>query len=239
MFIYKITNLINNKIYIGRTIQKLSYRWTQHKQSARNGCNFILHRAIRKYGVENFIFEQIDTAINLTELLKKESFYIKELNSLKPNGYNILECDVQGPNFIPWNKGKKTSLLFDFKKFDRPSRSGTKNSFYGKHHTEESLQKMSNSHKKFFEKIENREKLSLIHKKRWESSEKREEMAIKKGAKPFIIFKYSTMEQLGTYTNANQCAKDFDLWPSSICHVLNNRRKQTNGYTLKYIEQGE
>jgi predicted GIY-YIG superfamily endonuclease len=48
--IYKITNTINGKVYIGQTIQPLDKRWSQHKRSARMKEPYSIHRAIAKYG---------------------------------------------------------------------------------------------------------------------------------------------------------------------------------------------
>lgn len=90
--IYKITNLVNGKIYIGQTIEP-KRRWRDHKNK-NNKDNSIIGRAIKKYCIENFVFEIIDDAKSPEELNKLEEKYINELNSLKPNGYNILKyCD--------------------------------------------------------------------------------------------------------------------------------------------------
>ena len=59
--IYKITNLINNKVYIGQTIQTIEKRFIQHKSHARTGNNnHKLANALRKYGEDNFIVENIE-----------------------------------------------------------------------------------------------------------------------------------------------------------------------------------
>jgi group I intron endonuclease len=84
--IYKITCLINKKVYIGQTKQKPKRRWWQHK---KNKDNSYIGRAIIKYGEENFTFEVIDNADSLEELNLLEEKYINDLNSLSPNGYNI------------------------------------------------------------------------------------------------------------------------------------------------------
>lgn len=55
--IYKITNLVNNKVYIGQTERTLKERWGQHKYS--KGCKY-LHNAILKYGAESFKIEEIE-----------------------------------------------------------------------------------------------------------------------------------------------------------------------------------
>jgi group I intron endonuclease len=85
MIIYKATNKINSKIYVGQTTKKIEERMKSHLKK----CKTIFSKAINKHGFENFIFEIIDNATNKDELDEKEIYWIKELNSLTPNGYNI------------------------------------------------------------------------------------------------------------------------------------------------------
>lgn len=88
MWIYKITNIQNNKVYIGQTIRPIEQRFKRHINDALNNIlDTHFARAIRKYGKENFIFEQIDTAQTQDELNKKEQYWIKYYNSVE-NGYN-------------------------------------------------------------------------------------------------------------------------------------------------------
>lgn len=92
MFIYKITNLVNNKIYIGKVYNKTIYdRFNRHiKAAVKNNSKLYLHKAIRKHGKDNFIIEQIDTANNLDELNNKEKYWIKFYNSTNDKfGYNL------------------------------------------------------------------------------------------------------------------------------------------------------
>lgn len=58
--IYKITNTLNGKFYIGQTIMRLSSRWSKHKQDARNNAGWVMAAAIRKYGPEAFTIEVIE-----------------------------------------------------------------------------------------------------------------------------------------------------------------------------------
>ena len=87
--IYKITNLINEKIYIGQSVD-INYRFNNHKSESfnpkSNAYNTAIHRAIRKYGIENFSFEVIEECTK--ELLsEREIYWIAYYNSYE-NGYN-------------------------------------------------------------------------------------------------------------------------------------------------------
>lgn len=103
MFIYKITNLINGKIYIGQTVKSVQCRWTQHKRDALNGFDYILYRAMRKHGLDNFSVEEIDGANSLSELNYKETQYIWKFNShISQGGYNTLfgGNNKQSPQYV-------------------------------------------------------------------------------------------------------------------------------------------
>ena len=84
--IYKITNLLNQKCYIGQS-RDIKRRWNFHKAEVRrNHIDTYLYRAMKKYGIKNFSFEIIELC-NPEELNEKEIFWIKKYNSFK-NGYN-------------------------------------------------------------------------------------------------------------------------------------------------------
>lgn len=88
--IYKITNLINGKIYVGQS-NNIERRFAQHKSpyEQERFSDKPLYKAFKKYGIENFTFEIIEECI-IDELDIKEIYWIKELNSLvHQNGYNI------------------------------------------------------------------------------------------------------------------------------------------------------
>lgn len=85
--VYKCTNLINGKIYIGVTSAGLLVRSNQHikdSQKGVSGCK-LFASAIRKYGADNFYWKVIDTASSFEEMMLKEISYIFKL---KPE-YNI------------------------------------------------------------------------------------------------------------------------------------------------------
>ena len=86
MYIYQITNLKNQKVYIGQT-NNISKRWSNHK--CCNSPNMVIAKAIKKYGVENFKFEILYQGLSAEEADEKEIELIKEKQSLVPNGYNV------------------------------------------------------------------------------------------------------------------------------------------------------
>lgn len=91
-YIYKITNLVNGKIYVGKTCFSIYQRLKDHFYEAGNnmkGCSY-LNNAIRQYGEENFIVEPLEECEE-DSLNEREIFWIKELNSHVScgNGYNI------------------------------------------------------------------------------------------------------------------------------------------------------
>ena len=87
--IYVITNVVNGKQYVGQTKQSVVRRWRLHVRSTLNGSTYVLHCAIRKYGAEEFIVKQIDSAESLAKLNEKEALHILQLKTLAPSGYNL------------------------------------------------------------------------------------------------------------------------------------------------------
>lgn len=85
--IYKITNQLNGKVYIGQSID-IEERWKQHKRAWRDTSRkALLYEAIRKDGLGNFLFEIIEECPK-EKLNEREKFWIREYNSLE-DGYNM------------------------------------------------------------------------------------------------------------------------------------------------------
>lgn len=90
MEIYKIINLINFKIYIGLTTRTCEERFKEHIKNYKY-VDYAIYRAMRKYGIDNFKLESIETCDNLDDLILRESFWIKKLDTMNPNkGYNMI-----------------------------------------------------------------------------------------------------------------------------------------------------
>ena len=95
-FIYKITNTINGKSYIGQTIQNVKERFYQHcaTKCSKAVSNMAIHRAIKKYGKSNFTVEVIEE-IDFANLNDRERYWIKYYNSYN-NGYNSTKGGQDG-----------------------------------------------------------------------------------------------------------------------------------------------
>lgn len=125
MWIYKITNKINNKIYIGQSTHSVQKRFKRHLNDAlSNRLDTHLCRAIRKYGPENFYVEEIDEASSQNELNQKEHYWINYYDSLHI-GYNetdsVLKCG--GNTYI----NKTEEEMENIKEKIRQTKMGEKN----------------------------------------------------------------------------------------------------------------
>jgi group I intron endonuclease len=86
--IYRMT-FPNGKRYVGLTTQLLSKRMGRHRSNARNGSEYPVHAAIRKYGFDSVVVETIATADTKEELAVLECFHIKSEGCKHPSGYNL------------------------------------------------------------------------------------------------------------------------------------------------------
>lgn len=141
MIIYKATNKVNNKSYIGQTIYTLEKRKSGHLHSVRNNSTVYFHNAIRKYGEENFTWEVIDdTAKTIGELNLLEQKYIKEYYTFRDdpecNGYNLTAGGEGGDTL------SNHPNLKEIREKISVNISGEKNGFYGKTHSKETKERI-------------------------------------------------------------------------------------------------
>lgn len=111
-YIYKITNLLNRKIYIGYTqLETIQKRFEGHIENAETG-DTALGNAIRKYGSENFKIEKVCSGIMTIEKLKDlEIYFIKKFESKDPKGYNLTDGGDGGWTFVDSVKKKHSNSL--------------------------------------------------------------------------------------------------------------------------------
>ena len=137
--VYKTTNLINGKFYVG-----------QHNTSANDGylgSGKNILRAIRKYGKENFVRETLEYCTS-NDVNEKEIFWIKKLNSVNNKvGYNLHKGGTGG-NVVDWTKEKRiqhSEKMIGRKHSEETKKKmskvkiGKNNSFYGKQHSKETI----------------------------------------------------------------------------------------------------
>lgn len=107
--IYIIRNTINSKVYIGQTKVSLKLRFQNHLSAARNGKDYVIGKAIRKYGEENFYIELLEEC-TIEELNERERYWISYFNSTNNKfGYNI----SIGGNVIRTTKELDSNLIIN------------------------------------------------------------------------------------------------------------------------------
>lgn len=192
-YLYKISNILNNKVYIGQS-NKEKERWRQHKYYARqvNPIQYI-HRAMAKYGIENFIYEVIAMCQEAKYTNEIETLLIQQYNSCnKKFGYNI----APGGN-VAWNRGlpKEQQPMFGKKQSDFHSKRMTEvhkgkivifteqtkqkisDSNKGSKRSEDTKRKMSEARIGFKHTIDSKNKMSKSHTGKIISEEQKRKMS--------------------------------------------------------------
>ena len=133
--IYLITNIESGHKYVGQTTMRLSERWYEHKRAAKKWTiKVALYNAMNSYGIDKFECHKIAEAFSREELDILEQHYIRELNTLAPNGYNLTTGGYSF-NHTEKTKQKLRELLTP----DHPFRTA----WLGRNHTDESKKLMS------------------------------------------------------------------------------------------------
>lgn len=116
--IYKITNKINNKAYIGFTSNPVNSRWSMHKYQAKSKrSNAKIHSAIRDHGVDNFVLETLYQSLDIYHTLSMEQPFIDQYDSLD-NGYNS-QSGGQLPQITGYKKMKKVHNKREIKALEK------------------------------------------------------------------------------------------------------------------------
>lgn len=149
MIIYKITNRINGKVYIGQTTRSLDTRIREHFRQKKSPIS----KALRSVGLNGFTATVIDHAHSHEELDEKERFWIKYYDSLVPNGYNICTGGEGARGWRPTDeqraKMRESHIgLAAGEKNPMYGKTGELNHFYGKKHSDETRKRMSEHAKK-------------------------------------------------------------------------------------------
>ena len=207
--IYKITNLINKKYYIGSSLD-IKRRWKEHRCNLiKNKHNNIhLQKSWNKYGENSFLFEIIELVNDLKDLTIREQYYLDKANVLNSKIlYNI--CTIAYSTFgVRHTEETKNKMSTSHK---------------GITHNRDAILKMvqiKNKHSNI-----TKSKLSEINKGK-----------IAKNKQPIyqIGLDDNIIKQWDSITDA---AKTLNLSKSLICSVCQGKRKRTGGFKWQYVNQ--
>lgn len=217
--IYQIINIINNKKYIGSSIDMYK-RWTEHKRHLRRNKHhsIALQRAWNKYKEESFIFEVIEELSSIEFLKAKEQNY---LNQFKPE-YNTSKSSI-----CPM-LGRKHSQETIQKFKQRPKKLGPDNHAYGKKWTEERKQ----------EQI----KKMTGQKRTEETKAKQRAAALKRRAGnvllPFILKQRKPIQDSNgnIFVSLSEAGKFWSISVQTVCDILKGRHNHTRkGISFTYV----
>lgn len=230
--IYKVTNKVNNKIYIGQTTTSLKERMYHHVYRAEKELD-ITHthfiNALRKYGKDSFIWEEIDYAENQQELNNKEIYWIKYYNTIN-EGYNIqaggqnfdtdkfAETCGSKPFYAYKTNGEFVGEFINRKAFGRK---------YGvaDTHIADVLNHKYNSCNGYI----------FINKDEFTENLLKEKLSKVKQFRPFIAINIKTFEQFGPYNSIKECRESLNLKNNHIGEVLSGKRKSQDNYIFKFV----
>ena len=250
MIVYKTTNLINGKIYIGQSVKN---------DPKYLGSGDLIVAAIKKYGKNNFIKEILEECENINELNEKERKYIASYNSTDKNiGYNIAIGGTNGTMLnrkhseITKKKMSECSMVFIFSDENKENISKAN---LGRVISDETKEKMSASQKLMKHlpmSNEIKEKISESKKGKKASEETKQKMSIAHigGKNHFYGKKYSNKtlsirrkpiyqltingEFIQEWVGVNVAAKSLNISPSSISYVLTGKIQSTKNFKFIY-----
>ena len=206
MIIYKMTNKVNGKIYIGQTTRTLEERTREHLRHD----SIIIDKALKKHGLDNFLIEEIDQAKTIDELNEKETYYINFYNSMVPNGYN--QC-FGGSNSLGFKHRKESRQKMSVAK--REKYKGKGNPFYGKRHNEKSKEKMREKRK------------GLAH---------LDAEQVRKLRESHYTRPVKNLDTNEVFRSIKEAAEKYKIEPTHITRVCKGKRKRTGGYRWVYFD---
>lgn len=212
--IYMYVNKINNKKYIG---QAMNFK---NRHASHICCKQLpLDRAITKYGIENFKIIILKENLTLKQRNEWEEYYISYYNTTCVGGlgYNI----KSGGRHAGWFEGKTKEEQQAYRDKCRKINMGENNPFYGKHHSDQSKEKIrkANSGKPKSEKT--KEKIS-------ESRKGKGTKKIKQYTKDGEFIK--------EWEGSKLASKELGLKDPNIVACLKGRQKTCGGFIWKYTE---
>ncbi len=220
--IYLITNKINNKRYVGKTIKSLSTRFYNHCYASKTGSTTYFHKAIRKYGDDSFIIEELDRC-DADVLGEKE---IEWISKLKPEYNQTLGGDG---GILGYSHTEETKKIISQKNTGKLV--GNKNPFYNQTHTEEQKEKWSKMRKG------KPSPCGFAGKSHKEESKSKTSQTLKNNpnVKRTKVFQYDIEGNfLREFQSISDASKFVGTTPSNIKYTCEGKFKHCKGYKWSY-----
>ena len=206
-YIYKITNNINGKIYIGKTNFTIEKRWREHCQDYQKSSlnKRPLYSAMKKYGIENFSVEEVEYLDTPLEAEEREKYWIEYYGSFK-YGYNATRGG-DGKTYADydliyslWNEGKNNKEIQEITKYDYLT-------------------------------------ISVALSNYNISSEERQRRGRINIQKPVAKLDKNTLQIIKVYSSVEEAYRDLQKQTSGhIAEVCKGKRKSAYGYSWKYLK---
>lgn len=225
--IYKITNNLSNKAYVGQSVN-IEQRWGYYRHGSKDHTPILF--AVRKYGLNNFTFEVIEEC-DREMLNEREIYWIKKANTISPQGYNLS------------TGGRKTTWMYAPSRETLEKRS---KALKGQKRTDETKRKMSIAQKGRVLSEEHKEKLRLAHlgQQPWNKGvpmkeETKLKMASSKRGTPAVWRNRAVVRGDGVvYESIKDAAEAISATYKGIIRVCKGERNKIYGHTFRYVEGG-
>lgn len=227
MVIYKITNKINGKVYVGQTVQSPGRRWALHKHQYSVRLDRPLYRSMHKHGFGNFVMEVLETLPNdapLEVLNAREQFWVAELKSMVPTGYNLTNGG-HGKHYV----AEETKARISASKIGKPRSPETIEKMR--------LGAMGNTSKRGSKlSAESRARISQVQLGRKISEETKAKMvAAHLSRKIYNAKPVQCIETGEVFKSTGDAARALGLQQTSISAICRGIRKSTGGRTFKFL----
>lgn len=219
--IYKITNLINDKVYIGLTTNLQMRKTTHRRFSKTEKPRQYIHRAIRRYGWENFAVDVVFCAFDRETLNEMEKFFIKEYKSnVREFGYNRTDGGEGTKGMRGHRHTEEVKIKMSLARKGKPL-------------SEEHKLNMSLSKKGKINSKEHNSNIGLAHKNRVHSEKSRQNMSAARIKRPVVQLSMSG-EIVAYHASSNAAQRTTGVPCGNISKCCNKKRNHAGGFLWRY-----
>lgn len=242
MYIYCITNNINGKQYVGLTTR------TVNESKSYYGSGIHIKRAIKKYGKVNFSKDILEEITDEDKLSTCEQYWITELNTISPNGYNLTDGGERGYTISAESLKSLRKKLKEFMLSDKNPRRGTTYSTEWKQNISNALtgRTLSKEHRDNLKKAKSNITVnpnSIKALKKYNKERKGKPISVEmirkfQKAQPtntaVLQLDKNTGEVLNEYYSIHEAERQTNIWTSSISMCCSGKLKTSGGFNWEY-----